>query len=426
MRAAVTLLLVTVAAQAQLVAPEVLRYAKAQRQVNQELSRLPSYTCLETIFRATRPSPAKPFKPADTIRLEVALVEGKELYAWPGSRAFRADTPAELIGAGLSGNGDYAVHIRNIFAPQTAAIHYEGEEPLTGLPAYRYAYRLSSVLGTYEIRFQQQFASASAHGSFWLDRDTLSLRQISMIEDNLPDSFPVARVESTISYAKVLLGSDPILLPQSSHVVLYERSGAESRNQMEFTHCRRYVSESAISFGERPTAPPSETPAAAAEAEIPAGLRVPVALANDLTLKSAQIGDPIAATVTADVRRKSRVIIPKGARLTGRLRRLETHADPEPHHIIGLEFDELEWPGAHARFVGDLQEVDLYSGASFLLPGRTSASEHLHFNDRIQTTRRETIFNHDIPGVGTFFLRDTTGKLPRGFPMVWQTLQLAK
>ena len=44
----------------------------------------PNYTCTETIER-TRQAPASRAKVEDTLRLEGALVDGKEMFAWPGS-----------------------------------------------------------------------------------------------------------------------------------------------------------------------------------------------------------------------------------------------------------------------------------------------------------------------------------------------------
>ena len=54
--------------------------------VTSDLSRLPNYTCLETIERSIQEPPSKRFQLLDLVRLEVALVDSAEMFAWPGSR----------------------------------------------------------------------------------------------------------------------------------------------------------------------------------------------------------------------------------------------------------------------------------------------------------------------------------------------------
>src|SRR5438477_6687873 len=67
----------------------------------------PNYTCTETIER-TRQTPANRAKVEDTLRLEVALVDGKEMFAWPGSKQFEDRDLSELISTGMFGNGNFA------------------------------------------------------------------------------------------------------------------------------------------------------------------------------------------------------------------------------------------------------------------------------------------------------------------------------
>src|ERR1700685_439085 len=52
------------------------------------LARQPNYTCLETVERSNRAAKEKEFRLEDTVRLEVALVDRREMFAWPGSKQF--------------------------------------------------------------------------------------------------------------------------------------------------------------------------------------------------------------------------------------------------------------------------------------------------------------------------------------------------
>src|SRR5512141_1279650 len=68
------------------------------------LLRQPNYTCTETVER-TRQVGGNHSRIEDTLRLEVALVDGKEMFAWPGSKQFEDRDLDDLVGTGMFGNG---------------------------------------------------------------------------------------------------------------------------------------------------------------------------------------------------------------------------------------------------------------------------------------------------------------------------------
>ena len=81
--------LVAVAAFAQ--APEssfTATLARIRARVVRDLNQLPNYTCLATIERSSQEANSKRFQLVDLVRLEVALVDNTEIFAWPGSRGF--------------------------------------------------------------------------------------------------------------------------------------------------------------------------------------------------------------------------------------------------------------------------------------------------------------------------------------------------
>ena len=81
-----TAILLATTAGAQTPGPDQL--TRFQEKVRQDITGLPNYTCLETIERSRRDPHAHSFKPVDTVRIEVSSVEGKEMFAWPGSNHF--------------------------------------------------------------------------------------------------------------------------------------------------------------------------------------------------------------------------------------------------------------------------------------------------------------------------------------------------
>src|SRR5947209_8998393 len=94
--------------------PDLLLLAKIKIKMAENLDRLPNYTCQQTIERSRRRAPARKFELLDTVRLEVALVEGKELFGRPGTNRIVESEISQLVG-GTIGNGDFGLLARSIF-----------------------------------------------------------------------------------------------------------------------------------------------------------------------------------------------------------------------------------------------------------------------------------------------------------------------
>jgi len=94
--------------------PDLLLLSKIKIQIAQNLIRLPDYTCQQTTERSRRRMPDRKFELIDTVRLEVAMVEGNELYGWPGANRMAESEIGKLV-SGTIGNGDFGLLARGIF-----------------------------------------------------------------------------------------------------------------------------------------------------------------------------------------------------------------------------------------------------------------------------------------------------------------------
>jgi hypothetical protein len=125
---------------------------------------------------------------------------------------------------------------------------------------------------------------------------------------------------------------------------------------------------------------------------------------------------------------KGKVLVPEGALVEGRIRRLERYSDAGDYFIVALEFTGLETPGGNLRFYADLQDVDRREGAEMVLDNTTRAEpgEFRSAGPRFNAVTwdnayRQRIWTHEVPGVGTFFVRGPNFSLPPGFKTVWKT-----
>jgi len=224
-----------------------------------------------------------------------------------------------------------------------------------------------------------------------------------------------------------------VMLPQTAVMRLLFMTFEEDRNYLEFTHCREFVAESNLIFG-----PPADSPTAgqptfavsAAPAQVlPKGVVVTLVLASPIT-ENDLVGSLISARILGPVRSKGKVLIPEGAAVRGRIRRLEHYDDQGGYFVVGLEFTDIESASAIVRFYADLQDIDRSPGIEWTLRRSTSQRTALKqpgnslepstWEREKVTTERTYVM--DLPGVGIFFVRGDRLRLPTGLKMVWKTV----
>jgi len=215
--------------------------------------RIPDYACLETVsrFRASRS-----ITPFDTLHLEVAVVDGKELYARKGATQFQGDDPTAFVTAGMIGSGDFAATPLNLFVHDAAWIAAPPEAGLSGRKPLRFEFEVPAQSGAYTVRTRGAKAEVGVQGAFWVDPQSLDLLRIEQHDVNLPPEWKVRDIATTITFEHTRLGSSNPLLPRSSEVIVTDFSGGRLRNQIEFSGCREYHSESVVHFEEVVPKPP--------------------------------------------------------------------------------------------------------------------------------------------------------------------------
>ncbi len=138
------------------------------------------------------------------------------------------------------------------------------------------------------------------------------------------------------------------------------------------------------------------------------------------------VGELIRGHVRDEVLVDGKAVVPAGATVTGRVRRLENYNDPSPYFIVGLEFTEVEFPGSRARFFAELQQIQNVSGLERHLQYSKVRSTDTIDRGRSTAESTETIWTRDLPGVGTFCMKGSRFELPKGMWMLWRTEPAAK
>ncbi|MBL8175877.1 MAG: hypothetical protein JNK48_14470 [Bryobacterales bacterium] len=395
-------------------APEALLLAKVKLRAAENLERLPNYTCLETIERSRRLVSSRRFELIDMLRLEVGLVNRKELFAWPGSGEFTDQEISDMVGHGAIGNGSFAIHARSLFLSGTPEFTYIGERNRDGRNTVRWDYRVPLLHSGYRLRVKPLEAIVGYRGSVWVDAATLDLARIEIQVTEIPPHLPVSAASEVLEYQSVSIGQGAFLLPHTSALVIADLQGNESRNNTLFSNCRQFAGESVLSFGDAPETSAAPRPAPRL-LQLPPDLEFQLELRTPIEAGTTAVGDALEAFVVKDVKLKNTILLPKGAKITGRVWKLERLQTPSrTEWVAGLLFQ---------RFAFDHFYGELHARLVPPVPGSSSPWE------RVDSLRSHTIVREQpaaSPRIGILNLKGERGKLPAGTRLYWRTLPLSR
>jgi len=376
---------------------ESVLLGRIRAHMGEVLRHAPNYTCVETMERTRRIGPAHQFQMQDILRLEVALVDGKEMFAWPGSKKFESDDLRTLISGGAYGNGTFALFARAVFLTSAPTFVYRGDDPINGRPLVRYDFRVQKLVSGYQIRVAEVSAIVGYHGSFWVDRQSLDAARLQIFADDIPAELGLSFSSDRIDYSRQRIGEEDFLLPKESELEMRQPSGTQNRNFVRFSSCRQYTGESVLRFDDLSDAPDARQKAPDEEIVLPEDMVLRIALMDDINLTSAAAGDPVNATLEGDLRQKGRLLAAKGGVVTGRITRMERYQNQT---VVGIVFTDLYANGKHAALSLRLERVLM----GFLwTPPRTS------------------IFLDQRPHEGLIQVQPGRAILRRGILMYWRT-----
>ncbi|MBZ5633482.1 MAG: hypothetical protein LAO55_10185 [Acidobacteriia bacterium] len=315
---------------------------RIREKMAQILQRQPDYTCTETVER-TRQAVGGTARVEDTLRLEVALVDGKEMFAWPGSKQFEDRELGDLVATGMFGNGNFAIYARILFLSDVAVFEDGGETQLNGLSVRRYDFRVSRSVSGSRLRNGKREGVAGFHGSFYADPMTLDVRRMEIAAEDIPADLGITAAENSVDYGWLTIGDDAFLLPVESKLMM-ATPDLVNRNWVRFANCRKFTGESTLLFND-PVLTETPAPVPPKEVEIPAHLTLQLEMSG-LDLIRAAVGDPVRAKLWADVKNRGQLLAPKGSVASGRIVRLDRSSG---NFILQVEFQDLDWPGGHAR-----------------------------------------------------------------------------
>lgn len=377
------------------------RLEKVRSLMSSNLRRIPNYTCTMTVDRSIRQanqrsrnfSPPQPIRHSDTLRVEVAEVDGKELIGLPGSKL--GDQTLEEVGqTGLIATGDFATLAIVVFRTHDPVLAFVGEKKLNGHPALEFSYSVAKEVSQYEVRAGDRKAIVAHHGFFWADPATLELLRLESRMDDIPSELGFKRTDTTIDYQKLRIGTSDFLLPAKVDRQVENRDGSGMRNVSTFTNCHQYGTETTLRFDVDEKAPAatasattgaapslasapsaasgtsaasapsaaSGTPAPVTDAHLPAGVRLPLQIQTAIDRKKSAIGDEVVATLMEEIH-SGDIVLPVGSQARGRIRNFQSLNNGE--YALELQFTDLECGNLTAHFTAFVEGVEKTKGVHY-------------------------------------------------------------
>ncbi len=389
---------------------ETLRLARLRLAGSTLFEKLPNFTCTLTVERSNRASASRKFNLIDNLRLEVALIDGKELYAWPGSKSFDDRDLADMVGdEGSIGSGDFAGHAKSILLSPHTKLKFEGEETVEGRRLERWAFHYPIQTSQYVMRMKPLEGPIGYSGLLWADAASRDLVRIEMDLNEIPPHLPLKGGRKVINYQRVAIGDTTILLPSSADMLLVQRNGFESRNVTTFSDCHQFTGASTISFDD----PPLDTAAATAPTvswRLPADLSIELKTEAVVDFSKAAVGDAVQLTVAKNAVASKQVWLPAGAKVTARLVSVQCGQSPMLHCFAYLRLESFSFENKEGVIRADMEIPTLAQQLAAASPLR-----------RWPVLRPPGNSDGAPGGLGGIFVRGT--KWSKSSTMLWRTLK---
>jgi hypothetical protein len=340
-------------------AESVLR--RTRERLLDDVERLPRYTCVQTITRryyrpqsegscsaliaAREKRKSKPeLRGWDRLRLEVAIVDGDNVYSWVGAPRFESGTLEQLAGRGPLNSGDFGPFLHSIF--NLAAVTFKGQEPAGNRRLLSYSYDVPVEHSKYMVKTDAGWTPTAYSGVFVLDPEAGDIVSLTVRTAELPEGNPDCQAISEVDYGRMRIHERMVLIPRETRLVTIDRRGGETQSLTAYAGCREYASKTRMLFDALPT--DGATPAAAPAplpTPLPAGLRFSGRIVTAIDSDTAAAGDPIEAVLRAPIRDKNVELAPAGVHLHGRLVGMEQRTTPLDSFRISIQFESIELKG---------------------------------------------------------------------------------
>ncbi len=211
---------------------------------------LPNFICVQVTRRDNDPTGAgNNWYHGDTItaRLSYNGVENYEVILHNNQPVTNGKDMRQF--GGVSSEGEFESMLDQIFEPDTHTdFSWDHWGKLRGRRMYVFAYDVEQEYSHYRVEADETLAIVPAYrGLVYIDEDTKMVMKIVMAPYNMPSTFPIHEINTSLDYDFETIGDQQYMLPLKS-VLTSKRGRMMSKNDIEFRLYRKFGTESTIKF----------------------------------------------------------------------------------------------------------------------------------------------------------------------------------
>ena len=211
---------------------------------------LPNYVCQQFTTRYQKIPGQRDWQAKDIVSANVVYENGKEDYRNIAINGKAQSKKMEELPGSWS-TGEFGTTLRSLFHPgRRANFKYVKQTQIIGMTASVYDYSVKREYSDWRVQLGSQAIIPAYSGRVWIDQKTARVIRIEMQADNIPQDFPLDRVESANDYGLIRLATaDQFMLPLHAETLSCERGSTFcSRNAIEFRNYRKFSGEANIVF----------------------------------------------------------------------------------------------------------------------------------------------------------------------------------
>jgi hypothetical protein len=160
---------------------------------------------------------------------------------------------------GTTSEGEFGSMMDQIFEPEThAQFSWDHWGKLRGRKAYVFAYDVEQEYSKYHVEADDDKLSIvpAYRGLVYIDADTKMVVKIVMTPYDMPSTFPIKEISTSLDYDFETIGDQQYMLPLKA-VLTSRRTRQMTKNDTEFRLYRKFGTDSTIKF-ETPDALPED------------------------------------------------------------------------------------------------------------------------------------------------------------------------
>jgi hypothetical protein len=159
---------------------------------------------------------------------------------------------------GTTSEGEFGTMMDELFEPSThAQFSWDHWATLRRRRTYVFSYDVQQQFSKYHVEADDVQTIVPAYrGLVYIDEDSRMVVKIVMTPYDMPATFPIREISSSLDYAMETIGDQQYMLPLKS-VLTSKRDRQMTRNDIEFRLYRKFGTESTIKF-ETPDALPDD------------------------------------------------------------------------------------------------------------------------------------------------------------------------